>query len=214
MISWICAFFRYLCRDIIFLFPFSKETLNKSILWPFIYLLCTLVFSVLLIFIKSFLCMKQNNLYDKLYNSTILDIDLKKRWLSPLLCYQRRSFLWNRIIFPIKLYFYRNMSIPSYFIPSNNQCNNMKLFNHFYKYSVKLSHCWFSAQVAGDEGEITRWWRVHNRLGKGGQYGVYGNMLDCDIIVNEFELQSCYYVHVWTNALWKNRIPFIPPTMI
>ena len=26
-------------------------------------------------------------------------------------------------------------------------------------------------------------------------YGVVANMLDCNIIGNEFKLQSCYYVH-------------------
>ena len=35
-------------------------------------------------------------------------------------------------------------------------------------------------------------------------------MLDCEIRVNEVELQSCYYVHFWTNALEKGMNPFIP----
>ena len=32
---------------------------------------------------------------------------------------------------------------------------------------------------------------------------VVANMLDCDIIVNEFKLQSCYHVHFQTNTLRK-----------
>ena len=30
--------------------------------------------------------------------------------------------------------------------------------------------------------------------------GVVTNLLDCDIIVSEFELQSHTYVHFWTNT--------------
>ena len=38
---------------------------------------------------------------------------------------------------------------------------------------------------------------------------VMANVLDCDNIVSEFELQSCYYVHFRTNALGKNINPLI-----
>ena len=30
---------------------------------------------------------------------------------------------------------------------------------------------------------------------------VVANVLDCDIVVSGFKLQSCYYVHFWTNTL-------------
>ena len=30
---------------------------------------------------------------------------------------------------------------------------------------------------------------------------VVANVLDCDIVVSEFEHQSRYYVHFWTNTL-------------
>ena len=33
--------------------------------------------------------------------------------------------------------------------------------------------------------------------------GVVANVLNCDIVVSEFELQSCYYVRIRTNALKK-----------
>ena len=33
--------------------------------------------------------------------------------------------------------------------------------------------------------------------------GVVVDVLDCDIIVSEFELLSYYFVHFWTNALAK-----------
>ena len=35
--------------------------------------------------------------------------------------------------------------------------------------------------------------------------GVVGNALDCNIVVSEFELQSCYHVHFRTNTLWKRK---------
>ena len=37
--------------------------------------------------------------------------------------------------------------------------------------------------------------------------------MDCGIVVNEFELQSRYYVHFRTNTLGKGMNPFISPVM-
>ena len=39
---------------------------------------------------------------------------------------------------------------------------------------------------------------------------VEANVLNCDIVVSEFELQSCYYVHFRTNALPKGINPPYP----
>ena len=41
-------------------------------------------------------------------------------------------------------------------------------------------------------------------------YGVVDNVPDCNIVVSEFKLQSCYYVHFWTNTLGKGINPLIP----
>ena len=38
-------------------------------------------------------------------------------------------------------------------------------------------------------------------------------VLDWDIVVNEFELQSRYYVHFSANTLGKGMIPFISLAM-
>ena len=40
--------------------------------------------------------------------------------------------------------------------------------------------------------------------------GVVANVLNCDIIVNKFKLQSCYYIHFQTNTLRKGMNPLIP----
>ena len=37
------------------------------------------------------------------------------------------------------------------------------------------------------------------------------NMLD--IVVSDFDLQLCYYIHFWTNTLGKTMKPFISPAM-
>ena len=37
--------------------------------------------------------------------------------------------------------------------------------------------------------------------------------MDCGIVVNEFILQSRYYVHFWTNTLGKDMNPLIFPAM-
>ena len=44
-----------------------------------------------------------------------------------------------------------------------------------------------------------------------GIYGVMFNALDCGIVVSEFELQSCYYVHFRTNTIGKEMNPPYPP---
>ena len=40
-------------------------------------------------------------------------------------------------------------------------------------------------------------------MGKGGPRGVVANVLDCNIIVSEFDLWSFYYIHFWINTLGK-----------
>ena len=41
-------------------------------------------------------------------------------------------------------------------------------------------------------------------------HGIVANVLDCDIVVSKFELQSLYYVHFRTNTLRKGMDPLIP----
>ena len=43
--------------------------------------------------------------------------------------------------------------------------------------------------------------------------GVMVNVLDCEIVVREFELQSHYYVHFRANTLGKGMNPLILPAM-
>ena len=45
---------------------------------------------------------------------------------------------------------------------------------------------------------------------KGNLRGVMANVLDCDIVVNEFELKSGYYVPFQTNTLGKGMNSLIP----
>ena len=39
------------------------------------------------------------------------------------------------------------------------------------------------------------------------------NMLDCNIVVSEFEFKLRYYIHFWTNTLKKDIEPPYPPSM-
>ena len=43
-------------------------------------------------------------------------------------------------------------------------------------------------------------------------FGVVANVLDCNIVVNEFELQSRYFVYFPTNTLGKDMNHLSPPT--
>ena len=38
---------------------------------------------------------------------------------------------------------------------------------------------------------------------EGHQYGVVANVLNCDIVITEFELQLLFSVHFWSNTLGK-----------
>ena len=42
--------------------------------------------------------------------------------------------------------------------------------------------------------------------------GTVAKLLDCLIGVNQFELQSLYYIYFRTNTLGKGMNPFIPPS--
>ena len=48
---------------------------------------------------------------------------------------------------------------------------------------------------------------------RGNLNGEVVNVLDCDIFVNKFKLQSCYCIHFQTNALGKGVNPLILPVM-
>ena len=43
--------------------------------------------------------------------------------------------------------------------------------------------------------------------------GVETNVMNCDIVISEFELKSSYYVHFQTNTFGKYVKTFIPPTL-
>ena len=43
--------------------------------------------------------------------------------------------------------------------------------------------------------------------------GVMAKVMDCGIVVREFVLQSCYYVHFRANTLGKGMNPLILPAM-
>ncbi len=43
--------------------------------------------------------------------------------------------------------------------------------------------------------------------------GVKVKVVDCRIVVSEFVLQSCYYVHFQANTLGKSMNPLILPAM-
>ena len=44
-------------------------------------------------------------------------------------------------------------------------------------------------------------------------YGIDSDMLDCVIAVSEFRLQSCYYVHFWTNTIGKGMNSLLFPAV-
>ena len=46
----------------------------------------------------------------------------------------------------------------------------------------------------------------------GSLYVVVANEQDCNIIVSEFKLQSCYDIHFWTNTLGQGMKPLTKPS--
>ena len=45
---------------------------------------------------------------------------------------------------------------------------------------------------------------------EGSYHVVMVKVLGCNIVVSEFKLQSCHYVHFRTNTLWKSMTPLSP----
>ena len=41
--------------------------------------------------------------------------------------------------------------------------------------------------------------------------GIMAKVVDCDLEVNAFKLQLCYYVHFQINTFWKSMSPLILP---
>ena len=37
------------------------------------------------------------------------------------------------------------------------------------------------------------------------KWGLLAKVLDCNILVSDFKLQLCNYIHFWTNNFGKNR---------
>ena len=44
-------------------------------------------------------------------------------------------------------------------------------------------------------------------------HSVVVNMLDCNVVVSEFKLQSLYYIYFQPNTLGKGMNPLIPPAI-
>ena len=56
--------------------------------------------------------------------------------------------------------------------------------------------------------------KVFNLFKIGGcPHGVMVKEMDCGIVVHEFVLQTCYYVHFRANTLGKGMNPLILPAM-
>ena len=67
-------------------------------------------------------------------------------------------------------------------------------------------------------GEISThqnlWIMYINQICKtGSPYDTVANVLDCNIIVSKFKLQSCYYVHFQINNIGKDMSPLILPAV-
>ena len=45
---------------------------------------------------------------------------------------------------------------------------------------------------------------------QGSPHGLVAKVLNCKIVVSEFKLQDCYYVHFWINTLGKGMNLLIP----
>ena len=44
-------------------------------------------------------------------------------------------------------------------------------------------------------------------------HGIVINELECNIVISEFKLQSCYYIHFQINILWRGMNTLILSAM-
>ena len=58
-----------------------------------------------------------------------------------------------------------------------------------------------------------QWLICYKTKPRGCPHGVMVKAMDCGIVVREFVLQSCYYVHFRANTLGKSMNPLILPAM-
>ena len=77
-------------------------------------------------------------------------------------------------------------------------------------HSYSLSQQQRRTQWSFTPRSIRFFFQIPSSLG-GSPHGIVTNMLDCDIVLTEFELQLHDYIHIWTNALGKSMSFLIPP---
>ena len=75
----------------------------------------------------------------------------------------------------------------------------------------------YSGLTRGEGGQINKNPNVSFRepscwliVSKWGPCSAMANVFDCDIIVNDFKLQLCYYVHFQTNTIVERHEPPYP----
>ena len=54
---------------------------------------------------------------------------------------------------------------------------------------------------------------MHYYYSEGSLHGVVADVLDCDLVESEFELQLRYYVHFQTNTIGKDMNPLVSLSM-
>ena len=100
------------------------------------------------------------------------------------------SYFYNSTLFPTKSSIYA-------------KCNSLAFLN---------KQNWTN-NIITIKTDNTNNYKLRETRERGSSRGVVANVLDCDIILSEFEHQSHNYVHFRTNTLGKGINPLIPPAI-
>ena len=73
--------------------------------------------------------------------------------------------------------------------------------------------CCFGQKNLGQYVAVCPRLQLTSHTQRGCPHGVMVKAMDCGIVVSEFILQSCYYVHFWASTLEKGMNPLIRPAM-
>ena len=86
----------------------------------------------------------------------------------------------------------------------------MSIFIHIYMfYSKQISNVCMCVCVCVCVNHPNMRTHIHTAINRGCPCGVMVKTMDYGIVVSEFELQSCYYVHFQANTLEKGYLPEI-----
>ena len=110
---------------------------------------------------------------------------------------------------------YRQLKKIQLYIKNSYQIQMICTQFYSFKYSFQMLIIYAQFYELWTDTQTYHCWLTNKDLHTSARcpHGVMVKTLNCGIIVSEFKLQLCYYVHFQTNTLGKGMNPLILPAM-